>query len=120
MYPEYVCFSPTNWRHITVAYNNEINLWHLEQFNQDRVKITSTRFILPPTDTNTIETVVGSDFKDEFNYPNSTITNLDEDFSTTIDEILDKRRRHVFKSMCWSSIDEILISTLENYIFKVT
>ncbi|CAF0746511.1 unnamed protein product [Brachionus calyciflorus] len=118
MYPEFVTFSPTNWRHLTVAYKTEINIWKLEQFDSEKFKTNNTRFLLPISDNQVEEQVVGPEFKNEFDYPNNAITNLDEKNAHLIDEILDPRKRHTLKSICWSNIDEILVSTNENYIFK--
>ena len=47
MYPEHVCFSPTNWRNISVAYKNEIHLWNLEICDPQRVKTNKTRLRMP-------------------------------------------------------------------------
>jgi hypothetical protein len=119
MSPEYVCFSPVNWRHITVAYKNEINIWNIELCDSKDTKTTKTRFIMPITDGNVEEQVVASEFKDEFKYPFKAIAGLDEDYGEVINEVLDKRERHQFKSLCWSNFDEIMFTTKENYIFRV-
>lgn len=119
MNPEYIGFSPFNWRHITVAYKNEVNIWLLEQFNDDRVKTTNLRFILPPVEENSKEIALASDFKDEFSYPLNTITNLEDNYAVIVEETLEKRPRHLFKTLCWSNTDEILVSSDQNCIFKV-
>lgn len=117
--PSCMYFCPINWRRLIVAYKSEINIWNLEQFDNDRIKSTKKRFILPPTDRNVEEEQVGAQFKEEFSYNNLAITGLDENLNDRIEEILDKRERHAFGSLCWVNFDEILVSTRENHIFKV-
>ena len=119
MNPSFVCFSPTNWRQIAVAYKKEINLWSLDVCDLKRVKAIKKRFLLPPTEHNTQEEVVGPEFKDEYKLPNNAIAGLDDDYSDLVDEILDKRERHSFRTMSWSNVDEFLVSSDSNYIFKV-
>ena len=117
--PECVQFSPLNWRNIVVAYKQEITVWSLEIFDNKRVKTNSKRFQLPPTNDNIPEQVVGTEFKEEFKYPYSAIAYLKEPYASTIDEVLDRRQRHSFKSLVWLSGGEILVCTNENLIFKV-
>lgn len=119
MYPDFVCFSPTNWRNLTIAYKTEINVWKLEQFNNHRFKANSSRFIMPLSDNQVPQETFNLEFNDEFSYPKNAIANLNENYEHLVDEILDKRKRHLLKAICWSNADEILISTNENYIFKV-
>lgn len=119
MYPDFVCFSPINWRNLIIAYKTEINVWKLEQFDQNRFKTNKTRFLLPVNDEQTPEEIVGSEFMDEFSYPKNSIADLPQNQEYLIDEILDKRKRHFLRSICWSNINEFLISTNENFIFKV-
>lgn len=123
MYPEHVCFSPTNWRNISVAYKNEIHLWNLEICDPQRVKTNKTRFRMPLSNKGSgsaIKESALSRLKDEFEYSSNVISGLsDETNGTILDEILDNSPRHLFKSLCWSNVDEILIATNENYIFKV-
>ena len=119
MQPKCVCFSPTNWRYVTVAYEQEVNIWNLELFDDKRVKTTHKRFLLPPSDDNTPDLMVDPDFKSEFQYPYSAIASLEETYAEVIDEVLDKRKRHAYRSLVWSNTDDILVSTNENYIFKV-
>lgn len=119
MYPDFVCFSPTNWRNLTIAYKTEINVWKLEQFDNHRFKTNNTRLLLPLTDDQVMEEEIGSGFIDEFTYPKNSIANLPENYEHLVDEILDQRKRHFLRAICWSNIDEFLISTSENYIFKV-
>ena len=118
MYPDCIKFSALNWRYITVAYKQELRIWNLELFDNKKVKITNKRFLLPPTNDNQSEMMVGVEFKDEFNYPNSAIASLDEDHASVIDEVLDKRKRHTFKTLLWISNSEILVCTNENFLFK--
>ena len=119
MQPEHICFSPLNWRHITVSYKSEINIWHLEQCDNKRFKTSKTRFILPAIKDES-QIMIFPEFKDEFSYPLNSITNLDEELGTRVEEILDKRERHIFKTLCWSSSgDEILFVTASSYIFRV-
>ena len=114
-----------NWRHISVAYKNEIHFWNLEIFEPKRVKTTKTRLRLPlssfqKTVDRSIADATVSNLKDEFEYSFNVISGLNEEkYGTILEEILDNRPRHLFKSLCWSNSDEILISTNENYIFKV-
>ena len=123
MYPEHVCFSPTNWRNISVAYKNEIHLWNLEICDPQRVKTNKTRLRMPLSnkgnESASKESAL-SRLKDEFVQSSNVISGLsDETNGAILDEILDNSPRHFYKSHCWSNVDEILISTNENYIFKV-
>ena len=118
MHPECIKFSPLNWRHVIVAYKQELRIWNLELFDSKKVKSTSKRFLFPPTNDNISEMVVGAEFNEEFTYPYSAIASLDEDHATVIDEVLDKRKRHTFKSLLWISNSEILVCTNDNFIFK--
>jgi hypothetical protein len=119
MNPELVCFCPTNWRKICVAYGGEVNVWSLEQFDNDRVKSTSSRFVLPTTDRDEPDARVAPQFKDEFACNNLAITNLDETYANAIEQVIDKRERHLFGAICWINADEFIVSTKANYIFKV-
>ena len=125
MQPEHICFSPTNWRHITVAYKSEINVWNLELCEPKRMKAVKKRIRLPLSDQNIGKelSAVGpgiQELKDEFQYSFNAISGLNENvYGSILEDILDKRPRHTFKSLCWSSVDEIMISSNENYIFKV-
>jgi hypothetical protein len=118
MQPECIKFSPLNWRQITVAYKQELHVWNLELFDNKKVRSTSKRFLFPPTNDNIPELVVGAEFNEEFTYPYSAIASLDENHATVIDEVLDKRRRHTFKSLLWINNAEILVCTNENFLFK--
>ena len=118
MQPECIKFSPLNWRQITVAYKQELHVWNLELFDNKKVKSTSKRFLLPPTNDNISELVVGAEFNEEFTYPYSAIASLDENHASVIDEVLDKRRRHTFKTLLWINNAEILVCTNENFLFK--
>jgi hypothetical protein len=119
MNPSYICFSPTNWRQIAVAYQKEIVLWNLDICDMKRVKSIKKRYLLPPTEHNVEEEVVGPEFKDEYKLPNTAIAAVDDDYSDLVDEIMDKRERHSFRTMAWSNVDEFLVSSDQNYIFKV-
>ena len=44
---------------------------------------------------------------------------MDDETGKIIDEILDKRERHSFKSLCWINGEEMVVTTKNNYIFKV-
>jgi hypothetical protein len=125
MSPEKVCFSPTNWRNICIAYKTEIYIWNLEVCEPQRIKTNKRRFRMPlsnrksPTDLYLKDSAL-TRLKDEFDYSFNVISGLNEEtHGTILDEILDSRPRHSFKALCWSNVDEILISTNENYIFKV-
>ena len=118
MQPECIKFSPLNWRQITVAYKQELHVWNLELFDNKKVRSTSKRFLFPPTNDNISELVVGAEFNAEFTYPYSAIASLDENHANMIDEVLDKRRRHTFKSLLWINNAEILVCTNENFLYK--
>lgn len=119
MYPDFVCFSPTNWRNLIIAYKSEINVWKLEQFDNNRFKTNKSRYLLPLKDNQTPEEVISFEFIDEFSYSKNSIADLSQKQEYLIDEILDKRKRHFLKSICWLNLNEFLISTNENFIFKV-
>lgn len=117
--PEQIYFCPTNWRRIMVAYKSEINVWNLDQFDVDRMKCKNHRLILPITDDSVEEEQVAPEIKDEFETNNLAITGLDETYKDLIEEVLDKRARHILVYSNWLNDDDILVSTHENYIFKV-
>lgn len=118
--PEKISFSPINWRQIAVAYEHEVTVFNIEQFNKERIKTTKSRFYLP-TFENEPEKKIFSEFKDEFTYPVNAITNLDEEKGEVIDLILDKRERHKFSALTWTTdACEIIIVSKSNCIFKVT
>jgi hypothetical protein len=120
--PDQISFCPLNWRILAVAYKNEINIWNMEQCDTKLFKSYKSRLILPPiSDQQLIEQhEITSEFKDEFNYPLDSITNLENELAVAIEDILDKQERHVFKAMCWTNNkDEIIFVSKLNYIFKV-
>lgn len=117
--PEQLGFCSTNWRHITVAYKTELNVWNLDQFDEEQVKLKKQRFILPVTDDSVEEEQVAPEFKDEFETSTLAITGLNETYEEQIEEILDHKTRHKLVCFCWLNNDEILVSTETNYILKV-
>jgi len=117
--PEFVCFSPTNWRHVTVAYKHEINIWNLEQFDSKKSKITKRKVLMPSLESSSEELVVGAEFPDYIKYPTNIIAEASEEYAERIDEMLIKSERHQFKALCWSNQDEIFIASDKSYLFKV-
>ena len=118
--PNFVCFSPTNWRNVTVAYDYEINIWLLEQC-ESISKVAKTRFLLPRydlVDNQIVDKVYIETLRVDENYPNTTIARIDERFEDVIDESLDKSLKQKFNTLCWNSSDEIYFSTDLNFIYK--
>jgi WD40 repeat protein len=113
-----ICFSPTNWRFISVAYKNEINIWNIQECNKNHTKIIKRRFLLPELNKNGIESTEYH-VENEYSYPNGAITCLDEEHEEIIEEILERKIRCRFKSLCWTNNEEIFIATKENYLLKV-
>ena len=116
--PESISFSPLNWRNICVAYEKEINVYKIEQCDTKKIKTLHNRFVLPLLNDQQ-ENIIFADFKDEFKYPTNSITVLNDGYGEIIDELLDKRERHVFSAICWTNTEEILIATKKNFILKV-
>lgn len=117
--PEFVCFSPTNWRHVTVAYKNEIHIWSLEQFDSKKSKMAKRKVLMPSLESSSVELVVGAEFPDYIKYPTNIIAEASEEYAEKIDEVLVKNERHQFKALCWSNEDEIFIASDKCHLFKV-
>ncbi len=122
--PEHVCFSPMNWRHLMCAYKNDIHVYQIEHFDSQRYKTTLLKHFRLPTKTNDQQnheqSAIDEDDKDEFLYPLRAIAHLDEAYTSEIEAQIDKSERHEFRTVCWSSSDEILIASKENYVFKLS
>ena len=110
-----VSFSPLNWRHICVAYQNELNVWNIEQCNSKLLKTSKTRFAMPVTREQTEEASLA--IKDEFKYPTNAIAALNSNNADILEEVLDKRVKHKYKCHCWTNNSEILVGTEENDIY---
>ena len=48
MQPEYIKFSPVNWRSLAVAYPSEIKFYTFEPFDKETVKIKPSRVAMLP------------------------------------------------------------------------
>ncbi len=48
MQPEYIKFSPVNWRSLAVAYSSEIKFYTFEPFDKENVKIKPSRVAMSP------------------------------------------------------------------------
>lgn len=116
--PKHMSFSPVNWRNVAIAYENEIKFHTIEQFDQQTVKTMPSRIAMPKLEDSQDDGIL-ADFTDEFDYPTNAITNVDDESGEVIDEILDRRKGHSLKCLCWISVDEILIATKHNSIFRV-
>lgn len=125
--PEYVGFSPVNWRNLFVAYStSDMSVWSIEYFDaksQTGQFVEQANFRLPLTDRATPEPIcLGEELNhDEYPLPGmSHITGLTEDKQTRrVAAQIDKLEHHLFGCMCWSaSGDEFLVATKENYVFK--
>ncbi len=122
-----MCISPTNWRNIVVAYENELNFFKIEQCD-DVFKTTKTVYPLPPHSENSLS-IVGSKHLakhahgsteplEEF-YPDSVIAAIPDYLEDQLSGFLDKREKQKFQCMCWNSSDEIYVATQKNCIYKV-
>lgn len=118
--PDSLSFCPTNWRRIGVVYKSELNVWNLDQFDNERIKAKSQRFVAPVTEASSEDEQVASEFKHDFETSLQAITEVHDVDEERIAEILDKRTRHELACFCWLNTDELLVSTKANHIFKVT
>jgi hypothetical protein len=118
--PDFVCFSPTNWRHVAVAYKKEIHIWNLEQFNSKKSKTSKRKVLMPLLESSFEKQVVGAEFSDYIKYPTNIIAEASEEYAEKIEEMLTKSERHQFKALCWSNDDEIFIASDKSHLFKVS
>lgn len=120
--PLNVCFSPTNWRHISVAYENHVEIWKIEQCDEE-IKKSKTNFNLPPVISGE---VIEANNEIDFNgnqtgkepYPNSVIAGVDEKLEDDLDELLDKNEKQKFQSSCWGIDDDVYVATNLNHVYR--